>query len=65
MLVQYQVRNDFDIFVLPTFTTMEREKEEGEGKENDFLIATSLPDEAHHTVHIQILQAEQTRSLSR
>lgn len=52
---------------------MEREKEEeGEGekekekeKENGFLIATSLPDEAHHTVHIQIPQAEQTRSLSR
>lgn len=48
---------------------MEREKEEGgEGekeKEKDLLIATSLPDEAHHTVHIQILQAEQTRSLSR
>lgn len=50
---------------------MEREKEEeGEGekekeKENGFLIATSLPNEAHHTVHIQILQAEQTRSLSR
>lgn len=45
---------------------MEREKEEeGEGKENDSFIATSPPDEAHHTVHIQILQAEQTRSLSR
>lgn len=48
---------------------MEREKEgEGEGekeKENGLLIATSLPDEAHHTVHIQIPQAEQTRSLSR
>lgn len=44
---------------------MEREKEKGrKGKENDFFIATSLPDEAHHTVHIQILQAEQTRSLS-
>lgn len=50
---------------------MEREKEEGgegeegEGKENDFLIAISLPDEVRHTVHIQIPQAEQTRSLSR
>lgn len=45
---------------------MEREKEEaGGGKEKDLLIATSLPDEAHHTVHIQIPQAEQTRSLSR
>lgn len=53
------------MLVSTTFTTMEREKEEGEGKENDLLIATSLPDEAHHTVHIQILQAEQTRSLSR
>lgn len=53
------------MLVSTTFTTMEREKEEeGEGKENDFLIATSLPDEAHHTVHKQILQAEQTRSLS-
>lgn len=53
------------MLVSTTFTTMEREKEEGEGKGNDFLIATSLPDEAHHTVHIQIPQAEQTRSLSR
>lgn len=48
---------------------MERKKEEGgekeKEKENDFFIATSLPDEAHHTVHIQIPQAMQTRSLSR
>lgn len=46
---------------------MEREKEGREGekeKEKENIIATSLPDEAHHTVHIQILQAEQTRSLS-